>query len=987
MQTDNTSSIETYKKAVKESIDLPITEFPMRGNGAVRELEFQKIWDELNVYQLGLDLRAAENAESFILHDGPPYLSSDKIHIGTALNKILKDIICRFKLQEGYKVPFIPGYDSHGLPIENAVVKDIKGGRNAVSVVELRDKCKEFALKNLKGQEAKFKRLGVNADWENPYVTLDPKYEAEQIKLFGEMAAKGFIYRGLKCVHWSYGCQTALADAEIEYEEHVSDSIYVKFKVAELNEWELRQSALDKSLLEKLKIELADSAFVIWTTTPWTIPANLAICLNADIDYSLVNFEKLGKLIIAKDLLESFRKAALAEEIEGFEIIIDSIKGSALEHIKTQHPLYERFSPIILGEHVSTETGTGCVHTAPGHGPEDFEIGKKYKLGVLCPVDTKGAFTKEAAEVKVETGELVNLEGLHIAKEANPTIISALKAAAALVKHSKYKHSYPYCWRSKTPLLFRATEQWFASIDSFRSQALAEIDKVQWFPARGRNRIHSMVETRGDWCISRQRTWGVPIPAFYDKSQIDVHGNYKAVLDLEIIEYVAEIFRKEGSSAWYSKEIKDLIPESLLAGDNPRYKLENLVKETDTMDVWFDSGSSHRSVVNLRPELRSEEFKPVDLYLEGSDQHRGWFQSSLLTSVAVNNIRPFNTVLTHGFVMDEQGRKMSKSLGNVVDPDEIIKEYGADILRLWVASVDYSVDIKVGKNIFKQLSEIYRNFRNTSRFMLGNLFDFNPELDAVSYEELNDLDKLILHRLQVLTEEITKAFHNYEFVKFYQLIQNFCSVDLSAFYFDICKDRLYTHGKKSLSRRASQTVISKILSSFNRFFVPILPHLAEDIYIHSPEAIKAEYLKNSELMTAKTIQLSNWPIVNEAYLNYELSKKWDEILSIRDLANKELEELRANKTISKSLEAELLISAPADKIKLFKEISEEIKACFIVSELNFVESAEFSVKAKVFENSVKCERCWKHFQVEEVNSENICKTCDAAIHDYLGRQS
>jgi len=983
MQTENTPSMETYKKAIKESIDLPITEFPMRGNGAVRELEFQKSWDELNVYKLGLELREAENAEPFILHDGPPYLSSDKIHIGTALNKILKDIICRFKLQEGYKVPFIPGYDSHGLPIENAVVKEIKGGRNAVSVVELREKCKEFALKNLKGQEAKFKRLGVNADWENPYITLDPKYEAEQIKLFGEMAAKGFIYRGLKCVHWSYGCQTALADAEIEYEEHVSDSIYVKFKIADLNEWELNQSkSLDETYLKELRLALNGAAFVIWTTTPWTIPANLAICLNADIDYSLVNSERWGKLIIAKDLLESFRAALEASE---FEILLDTVKGAALEHIKTQHPLFNRFSPIILGGHVSTDTGTGCVHTAPGHGPEDFEIGKKYQLGVLCPVDTKGAFTKEAGEVKTETGEIVNLEGLHIAKEANPTIISALKAADSLVKHSKYKHSYPYCWRSKTPLLFRATEQWFASIDSFRAEALAEIDKVQWFPARGRNRIHSMVESRGDWCISRQRTWGVPIPAFYDKSLIDANGNYKAILDLEIIEYVAEIFKLEGSSAWYSKEIKDLIPERLLNGENPRYKLENLIKETDTMDVWFDSGSSHRSVVNLRPELKSKQFTPVDLYLEGSDQHRGWFQSSLLSSVAVNGIRPFNTVLTHGFVMDEQGRKMSKSLGNVVDPDEIIKEYGADILRLWVASVDYSVDIKVGKNIFKQLSEIYRNFRNTSRFMLGNLFDFNPEIDAVSYEDLNDLDKLILHRLQILTKEITEAFHNYEFVRFYQLIQNFCSVDLSAFYFDICKDRLYTHGKKSLSRRASQTVIAKILSSFNRFFVPILPHLAEDIYLHTPESIKAEYLKNSELMTDKTIQLSNWPKLNNDYLNYELSQKWDEILSIRDLANKELEELRANKTISKSLEAELLISAPAAKIDLFQEISEEIKACFIVSELKFLEAADISVKAKVFENSVKCERCWKHFIADEVNSENICKTCDAAIHDYLGR--
>lgn len=833
MQTEKISS-ETYKKAIKDSIDLPITEFPMRGNGPLREPEFQKLWEEIDIYTQGLKTRNAENATRFILHDGPPYLSSDKIHIGTALNKILKDIICRFKYQEGFAVPFIPGYDSHGLPIENAVVKEINGGRNAVSVLALREKCKEFALKNLKGQEAKFKRLGVNADWEKPYVTLDSKYEAEQIKLFGEMAEKGYIYRGLKSVHWSYGCQTALADAEIEYEEHVSDSIYVKFAIDDIS------AAVEKSLPPEVLEEITGSSFVIWTTTPWTIPANLAICLNSEIEYYIVRSGEFGKLIIAKDLLEDFKAKT---ELNDLEIVLEGLKGLHLEGIITKHPLFNRESPIILGDHVSTETGTGCVHTAPGHGVEDFEVGKKYKLAVLCPVDPKGAYTKEAGTVKVEGGDSVLLEGLHIAKEANPTIISALKEAHALIKHSKYKHSYPYCWRSKTPLLFRATEQWFASVDGFRETALAEIDKVKWFPAQGRNRIYSMVEGRGDWCISRQRTWGVPIPAFYDKSEIDSNGNYKAILDLEIINHVAKIFAEEGSSAWYAKEIQDLIPAHLISGENPKYKVENLSKETDTMDVWFDSGSSHRSVVNLREELKSKNFEPVDLYLEGSDQHRGWFQSSLLTSVAVNGIRPFNNVLTHGFVMDEQGRKMSKSLGNVVDPEEIIKEYGADILRLWVASVDYSVDIKVGKNIFKQLSEIYRNFRNTSRFMLGNLFDFNPAKDAVPYTELSDLDKLILHRLQELTEKITEAFNNYEFVKFYQLIQNFCSVDLSSFYFDICKDRLYTHGKKSHSRRAAQTVTFEILSSLNRFFVPILPHLAEDIFQHTPEKIKEAYLQ------------------------------------------------------------------------------------------------------------------------------------------------
>ena len=991
MPTENLNA-EAYKKAIKESIDLPKTEFPMRGNGPQREPEFQSKWNGIDVYNEGIKLRKAEGADRFILHDGPPYLSSDRIHIGTALNKILKDIITRYKLQKGYQVPYIPGYDSHGLPIETAVVKKIKGGRNAVSVPELREKCKEFALKNLKGQEEKFKRLGILADWENPYVTLKPDYEAEQIKLFGEMAAKGYIYRGLKSVHWSYGSQTALADAEIEYQDHVSDSIYVKFKVKEG--------------------EYSDSSFVIWTTTPWTIPANLAICLNKDVEYCVTESIDFGKLIIAKDLFETFKNET---ELEDLKIIKDGIKGSELEGIKTQHPLFDRESPIILGDHVTIDSGTGCVHTAPGHGQEDFEVGKQYGLDVLCPVDTRGFYTKEAGTVKITVNETskkildkkskkadpealewevgtqlgLELQGLHIADNANPIVLDALREAKSLIKHKKYHHSYPFCWRSKTPLLFRATEQWFASVDGFREKALSEIDEVKWFPDRAKNRIQTMVEGRGDWCISRQRTWGVPIPAFYDKTKLDEYGNPEAILDLEIIKYVAEIFKTEGSSAWYAKEAKDLIPESLHSKYNP----ENLVKETDTMDVWFDSGSSHRSVVNLRSELNSVEFEPVDMYLEGSDQHRGWFQSSLLTSVAVNGIRPYNNVLTHGFVMDEQGRKMSKSLGNVVDPQDVIKDNGADILRLWVASVDYTVDIKVGKNIFKQLSDIYRNFRNTSRFILGNLSDFNPEADALSYDELWDLDKLILHRLQGLTEKLTEAFDNYDFSKFYQLIQNFCSVDLSSFYFDICKDRLYTHGKTSKSRRAVQTVTLEILANLNRFFVPILPHLAEDIYSHTAEDI-AKYLKSkksgffSDKATEeqKTIQLSNWPLVKPEFQNQELSDNWDYVLSVRDLANKSLEELRNNKTIAKSLEAKLKISVPEAKLELFNRLKEEIKAAFIVSEVEIDSGLELKVDALLLSGYKKCERCWKHFPEGELNSDHICNTCDTAIEEYLSSQ-
>ena len=800
---------ENLENLYKDTIDLPQTDFPMRGNGPVREPEIQKSWEEKHVYEHSLDLRASESAKLFVLHDGPPYLSSDRIHIGTALNKILKDIVIKYKAQKGFKAPYVPGYDSHGLPIETAVVQEIKGGRSAVSIPELRELCKNFALKNLKGQEEKFKRLGVLGDWEHPYITLDPKFEAEQIKLFGEMSSKGFIYRGLKTVYWSYGAETALADAEVEYnEEHVSNSIYVAFK-------------LDTESCKKInRADLCDSRILIWTTTPWTIPGNMAICLNPDIDYVLVeaistkNDERtsLGKIIIAEKLITSVSKDLKLEIINSGT----SFKGSSLDGLIAIHPLFSRPSPIIFGDHVTLDAGTGCVHTAPGHGHEDFDIGKKYNIEIICPVDGRGVYTKQAGKYTFKNPEILksfsekneslkqklsnlnnpeelNLEGFHVIKQGNDLLISMLIDSGALLGKNKITHSYPYCWRSKTPLLYRATEQWFASVDGFRDKALSEIEKVTWIPERGRNRIYSMVAERGDWCISRQRTWGVPIPAFYNQAKLNEHGNPEAILDQEIIAHVSKIFAEEGSNAWYQKEIKELIPQSFL-DKNPDIKIENLKREMDTMDVWFDSGSTHRTVVMQRPELCPDgQFHPVDLYLEGSDQHRGWFQSSLLTSVATNGQAPYKAVLTHGFVMDEKGRKMSKSLGNVVDPIQVMDSYGADILRLWVASVDYSIDIKVGENLFKQLSDIYRNFRNTARYMLGNLFDYDPLSDYVSYDNLWSIDKLILHKLQDLINKLSECFDNYQFFKYYQLIQNFCSVDLSAFYFDIIKDLSLIH--------------------------------------------------------------------------------------------------------------------------------------------------------------------------------------------------
>jgi isoleucyl-tRNA synthetase len=981
----------------KGTVDLPETDFPMRGNGPVRELEFQENWDKENIYQASIEKRQREKADKFILHDGPPYLSSDRIHIGTALNKILKDIVIKYKSQRGFEAPYIPGYDSHGLPIENAVVKDIKGGREAVSILELRERCKEFALSNLKGQEAKFKRLGVMGAWDKPYVTLDPRFEAEQIRLFGEMAAKGYIYRGLKTVFWSYGCETALADAEVEYnEEHKSNSIYVSFPIKS-------ESFQNLKISKKLQ-NLLDGAFVlIWTTTPWTIPANLAISLHPDLNYVLAEILSVKdedernlayksnligrKILLAENLLESVSQDTKLE----LKSISGIIKGNDLEGIVTKHPLYNRESPLVFGEHVSSDSGTGCVHTAPGHGQEDFEIGKKYRLETLCPVDPKGFFTGQALAYKHSNFGEIKLEGIHTVEKRSPDpiypekkisgnelVIEFLKDSKSLLGHKTIVHSYPYCWRSKTPLLYRATEQWFASIDAFRTLALSEINKVEWIPERSRNRIYAMVQERGDWCISRQRTWGVPIPAFYDKSQIDENGNYKSILDPEIIEHVAKIFETEGSSAWYAKKISDLIPQTVR--DRLELSESSIVKETDTMDVWFDSGSTHRSVVSIRPELCPDRhFKPVDLYLEGSDQHRGWFQSSLLSSVATNGFAPYKAVLTHGFVMDEKGKKMSKSAGNVVDPEKVIKQYGADILRLWVASVDYSVDIKVGDNMFKQLSDIYRNFRNTSRYMLANLSDFDPSKDRVGYSELWRLDQIMLHKIQKLIESLTESFDKYQFFKYYQLIQNFCSVDLSAFYFDILKDRLYTHGTKSLSRRAAQTVLLEMLSVISRIFVPVLPHLAEDIFIHLPEKTK-KLLTSQGDFDERSILLSNWPSLSSEYLQEDLSKQFNELMELRDIVNKELEILRANKSIAKSLEGQIEIMAPTYKIEIYKEFEEEIKAIFMVADFKFTEASDstISVKASKFDG-VKCLRCWKYFKSSEIN-DGICGVCRSALN-------
>ena len=930
----------------KDSLNLPQTTLPMRANAANREIEIQEFWAQNQIYKKNLKQRDKEN--KFVLHDGPPYLSSDKIHIGTALNKILKDIVVKYKSMSGYYSPFVPGYDGHGLPIENAVVKTIKGGRNAVSPYLLRLKCREFAYKNLMGQEDNFKRLGVWGNWGRPYVTISPEIEAEQVRVFGEMYRKGYIEKGLKPVYWCPECETALAEAEVEYADHTSTSIYVKFDFEE----GAAKLAYSRAGVNSEKPLYA----VIWTTTPWTIPSNLAICLNARLEYSLVEYEE-EVFVVASDLLNSFIQDS---ELEPEKIkVLGILQGAELENLRTVHPLYDRYSPIILGDHVTTDAGTGCVHTAPGHGLEDWEVGTKYGLDVLSPLDAKGYWTEQVPDLK----------GVKYT-DGNKIVINKLLEHDALISHKEITHSYPHCWRCKNPVIYRATPQWFVKVDKFRKEALDAISNVQWIPASGEQRISNMVASRSDWCISRQRTWGVPIPVFYCKDCGEV------IVTPETIEHVAKIFDKETSDVWVKYDAKHLLPPGFRC---PKCQNHHFLKEKDIMDVWFDSGITHRAVVEKRHEELGHP--PVDLYLEGSDQHRGWFQSSLLTSVATTGIAPYLTVLTHGFVLDEEGKKMSKSLGNVVAPQDIIKYYGTDVLRLWAASVDYRNDVKIGENAVKQMVEIFKKIRNTSRFLLGNIYDFDPENDYVYYNDLKDIDKFALHKLNVLIHNVTDAFEAYEFYKYFQYLQNFAAVDLSSFYLDIVKDRLYTAGKKSLSRRACQTVLYEISQALTRMIAPVMPHQAEDIWQHTPE------LQKSGL---ESILLADWPISNAKWHNDELEKEFSQILKLREIVTRAIEPLRATKRVGSSLEVAVYIQG-GDK-KLLNYYADELSNIFITSQAFVVDEAPQNVLQTYTEDDYtifvtkaigeKCERCWKYRELGTNGSHpTLCSECAEALNE------
>jgi isoleucyl-tRNA synthetase len=888
----------------KDTLLMPKTDFPMRANLPNKEPAIQADWEENRVYEKSLERR--KGRPKFILHDGPPYANGD-IHIGHAENKVLKDFIVRYKSMAGFYAPYVPGWDTHGLPIEQALVK--KGvDRKKMSVAEFRELCKQYALEQIDRQRAQFKRLGVRGDWDHPYVTLDKKYEAAQIRLFGEMVKRGYIYKDKKTIYWSPSSESALAEAEIEYKDKRSPSIYVAFQVKD-----------GKGVLP------SDSAIVIWTTTPWTIPANLAISVHPDYEYALVHADG-KKYVVAKELLP-----ALKEKLSWQTASIEkTFKGAALEHVVCAHPFYERDSLVILGEHVTLDAGTGCVHTAPGHGEDDFYVGKKYGLDILCPVDEKGYMTEEAP----------GFEGLFY-DDANKPVTEKLKEVGALLKLEFITHSYPHDWRTKKPVIFRATEQWFASIKDFRDDLLRAITEVKWKPAWGETRLHNMVRDREDWCISRQRRWGVPIPVFYAEDGTPI------VTD-ETIEHVANLVAEHGSNVWFEREAKELLPDGFTSEHSPN---GIFTKETDIMDVWFDSGSSHAAVLEQRDDLE----RPADLYLEGSDQYRGWFNSSLTTAVATTGRAPYKSVLSHGFVLDGEGRKMSKSLGNVIDPLKVMKTLGADIIRLWIASVDYTADAPVSDEILGQVAEVYRKIRNTIRFMLGNLHGFDPAVHSVAIDEMPELDRYMMAKLNALIEKVRKAYDEYEFLTIYNAIHNYCTTDLSAFYLDIAKDTLYTDFEDSQARRSIQTVMYKTLVALLKLLTPIIPHTAEEAWRYVPGE-KADY-----------VQLTDMPEPEPFDGADALVKKWDQVMVVRDDVLKALEEARNEKLIGKSLEAAVTLYPTAahravletipDLDKLFIVSKAEIAGTLDDAPANAPRYRETAVIVGRAEGE-KCERCW-----------------------------
>lgn len=923
------------EKEYGETLNLPKTDFPMRGNLPKKEPDILKFWEDIDIY----DKVQKKNAghERFILHDGPPYANGE-IHLGHTMNKVLKDIIVKSKSIQGYDAPYTPGWDTHGLPIELKAIENTGLDAKSEDIIGFRNACADYAMKYVNIQRDGFKRLGVRGDWENPYLTLKPEFEAHEIGIFGEMAKKGYIYKGTKPVYWCPHCHTALAEAEIEYGEEKSPSIYVRFKVVDA----------------KGKFAEDNAYFVIWTTTPWTLPANEAICLNPEFEYQLLNFNG-EHYVLAKELVETVvKEIGLPEEytVEG------EWSGKDLEYIVCRHPFLDRDSLVINGTHVTLDAGTGCVHTAPGHGVDDFVVGQRYHLPTLSPLDDDGILTAEA-------GPFAGMK----TEDANKAICQHMEESGALLKLSFFKHQYPHCWRCGTPTLFRATNQWFASVDGFREKALDQIENhIKFTPEWGKERLYNMIRDRGDWCISRQRVWGVPIPVFY------CEDCGETILDDHTIASVQEKVREHGTNCWYSMSAEELMPEGYKC---PKCGGTHFSKETDIMDVWFDSGSSHDGVLRAQ----GEDMWPADLYLEGSDQHRGWFNSSLCTSVAVYGQAPYKGLLTHGFLVDEKGNKMSKSKGNGVDPKDVIKQYGADILRLWVASSDYRGDVSVSDGIIKQVADAYRKIRNTFRFMLSNTSDFDPRKDRVAYDQMPELDRWMMGRFVDLVNRAKDSYNAYDFHVIYRTIFNFCNTDLSAVYFSIIKDRLYSSKVDDPARRSCQTVLYDMCLALDIVLSPILSFTTEEVFRYIDMDDKAE-----------SVQLCDWPVFEGVTLDADLDEKWQMLMSFRNEVMKPLEAARKEKKIGNSLDAKVTLYLGEDLQSVKAALSDmdmDAEDFFIVSQLVIDDLAKAPADAEASEvinglsvkidaaSGKKCARCWKYSETVGADAAHpdVCERC------------
>ncbi|MFI3329794.1 MAG: isoleucine--tRNA ligase [bacterium] len=896
-------------KDFKDTLLMPKTPFEMRGNLGVKEPVIQKRWADLDLYNKIIEKN--KNCPEFNLHDGPPYANGE-IHVGHAFNKTLKDFVVRYKNQSGFKARYIPGWDTHGLPIENALTKS-GVNRKEKTPTEFRILCEEYARKQVARQREGFERLGVMGEYENAYLTLNKEFEADQIRVFAKMVEKGLIYKGLKPVYWSPSSESALAEAEIEYIDKEDPSIFLKFQVNNGTK------------------NLKDVKLAVWTTTPWTLPANLAVCANPTVEYSLVEVKK-EKFIVATELLAKNTEDFKWEKVKVLEIL----KGSDLLGLTYVHPLFDKVCPVINGDYVTTTDGTGLVHIAPGHGEDDFLVGKEYNLEILCPVNERGVMTKEANQY----------EGLFYEK-CNTQVIEDLEKQNKLLLVKMVNHSYPHDWRTKKPIIYRATPQWFASIEPIRQQLLDEIKQINWVPKWGEVRISNMIASRGDWCISRQRAWGVPIPVFYCE-------NDEEVLDVKVLEHIASLVEKEGSNVWVSSEAKDLLPKGYKNPNSPNGKFR---KETDIMDVWFDSGTSYMLLSRLGLN------KQADLYLEGSDQYRGWFNSSLITSVATTGKSPYKTNVTHGFVLDGEGKKMSKSVGNVVDPNKVFKELGADILRLWVSSVEYNVDVRISKDMLNQVSETYRKFRNTFRFLMANTSDFNPK-DAVSFDKLNEVDKFMSVNTQQLVNDCIEAYDNYEFSEVYRKVTNFITNNLSAFYLDFTKDILYIEEQKGHARASVQTVLYDTLLTLLKLLSPIIPHTTSEAY---------DFLEFKE---HKDIYFEDMPKVKDLSKYDTLVSNWNQFLEVRNEILKALEVARTEKIIGKSFNAHLILNLNDEQFKLFNNLNSNLRQILIVSKLTINNTKEFSVKVEAATGET-CARCWQ--VVDKLNSDNACPRCEEIV--------